>query len=71
MNDLLRTFFGRGKVVPILRGAGTEQVSQKILEGFLKQGEWRQMFGEGGRARTQDEIRPFKPGVGKFISETP
>jgi hypothetical protein len=71
LNIFFRTFFGRGKVVPVTRGAGFQQLSHQRLESFLNRGDWVHIFGEGGRSIKQGEIRPFKPGVGKLIFEAP
>lgn len=68
---IYRWFFGRTKTVPILRGQGLDQLAQKRLESFLKQGDWVHVFGEGTRTREHGKLGEFKPGVGKLIHEAP
>ena len=68
---MFRWFFGRTKTVPILRGRGLNQIAHQKLEEHLREGDWVNNFAEGGRTRKYGELRPFKPGVGKLISEAP
>lgn len=68
---ILRWFFGRTKTVPILRGQGLDQIAHQKLEEHLRGGDWVNNFAEGGRTRKYGELRPFKPGIGKLISEAP
>jgi len=68
---MFRTFFGRTKTVPILRGQGLEQIAFQKLEEFLQNGDWVHVFGEGTRTRKEGELGQFKPGPGKLIKRAP
>jgi len=64
-------FFSAGKCVPIVRGAGPDQVGLRFLIDRLRAGEWVHFFPEGGRSRDPDaRLRhPFKPGIARLIEE--
>lgn len=71
LRKIYRWFFGRTRTVPILRGQGLDQIAQKRLEAFLRQGDWVHVFGEGTRTREHGTLKDFKPGVGKLIHQAP
>jgi len=71
LRTIFRDFFGRGKVVPVLRGQGIEQEAFQRLTAKLKEGDWVHTFGEGMRSRTYGELEPFKPGVGYLVKKAP
>lgn len=64
--------FGRGRCVPIVRGAGEEQPGFAFLRDRLAAGDWVHIFPEGGRTRDPDaRIRAgLKAGIGRLIDET-
>jgi len=64
-------FFGGGKCVPIIRGAGLDQPGLSFLIERLREGAWVHIFPEGGRTRAPDARlhRPFKTGIGRLITE--
>lgn len=69
IRKIYRWFFGRTRTVPILRGQGLDQIAQKRLEAFLRQGDWVHVFGEGTRTDEHGKLLDFKPGVGKLIHQ--
>src|SRR3989304_994874 len=62
---------GRGKGVPIVRGAGIEQPGFHFLRDRLAEGEWVQIFPEGGRTRDPQALmaESFKSGIGRLMAE--
>lgn len=71
LRKIFRWFFGRSKVVPIIRGLGPYQLAQTQIESFLRNGDSAHIFGEGKRTRKYRELGPFRQGVGKLVSEAP
>lgn len=65
-------FFGAGRCVPIVRGAGEDQPGFAFLRERLLAGDWVHIFPEGGRTRDPDGwMRPrLKTGIGRLIDET-
>ncbi len=65
-------FFGAGRCVPIVRGAGEDQPGFAFLRERLLAGEWVHIFPEGGRTRDPHGwMRPrLKAGIGRLIDET-
>lgn len=65
-------FFGAGRCVPIVRGAGEDQPGFAFLRERLLAGDWVHIFPEGGRTRDPDGwMRPrLKSGIGRLIDET-
>lgn len=71
--DPLRgAFFGAGRCVPIVRGAGEDQPGFAFLRERLLAGDWVHIFPEGGRTRDPHGwMRPaLKAGIGRLIDET-
>ena len=73
LRKFFRTFFGRTKTVPILRGKshGLEQKALLKLEEFLQRGDWVHIFGEGTRTKVHGVLNEFHPGVGKLVKRAP
>jgi 1-acyl-sn-glycerol-3-phosphate acyltransferase len=71
LRKFFRTFFGRTKTVPILRGKGLEQLALIKLEEFLQNGDWVHIFGEGTRTKVHGVLNEFHPGVGKLVKRAP
>ena len=70
-HPLAARFFSAGKGVPIVRGAGLNQMGMRFLEQKLAEGEWIHIFPEGGRSRNPMELRtPLKPGMAHMIRNT-
>lgn len=65
-------FFGAGRCVPIVRGAGEDQPGFAFLRDRLLAGEWVHIFPEGGRTRDEGARmrRAFKSGIGRLLDET-
>ena len=63
--------FTAGKGVPIVRGAGIEQAGFRFLRDRLAEGEWVQIFPEGGRTRDPQArmSASFKAGIGRLMAE--
>src|SRR3990170_2708800 len=63
--------FTIGKGVPIVRGAGIEQTGFRFLRDRLAEGEWVQIFPEGGRTRHPQALMrdSFKAGIGRLMAE--
>jgi len=63
--------FTAGKGVPIVRGAGIEQPGFHFLRDRLAEGEWVQIFPEGGRTRDPQALMSasFKAGIGRLMAE--
>ena len=61
--------FNGAKCVPVVRGAGWDQMGMRFLIERLKMGEWVHMFPEGGRTRDPSaRLRlPFKRGMAELI----
>lgn len=64
-------FFGFGKGVPIVRGAGLDQPGMDFLRERLRAGDWVHVFPEGGRSREPEHLRtPLKTGFAHLIKAT-
>lgn len=64
-------FFSAGKGVPVVRGAGLNQLGMRFLEARLRDGDWVHIFPEGGRSRDPMHVRtPLKPGMAHLIRAT-
>ena len=63
--------FTAGKGVPIVRGAGINQPGFRFLRDRLAEGEWVQIFPEGGRTRDPQALMgaSFKAGIGRLMAE--
>jgi monolysocardiolipin acyltransferase len=63
--------FTAGKCVPIVRGAGVDQLGFLFLRDRLIEGSWVHVFPEGGRTRDPQALMraPFKTGIGRLIDE--
>jgi len=63
--------FTVGKGVPIVRGAGINQLGFHFLRDRLAEGEWVQIFPEGGRTRNPQALmaESFKSGIGRLMAE--
>ncbi len=68
-NRLLSFYMDRVKCIPVERGKGIDQFSQKLVTKKLKEGNIVHIFPEGTRSRT-GELLPGKAGVGKRIYES-
>lgn len=68
-NKLLAWYMDHVKCIPLERGKGIDQPSQKIVTEKLKQGNVVHIFPEGTRSRT-GELLEGKAGVGKRIYES-
>jgi monolysocardiolipin acyltransferase len=61
-------FFGAGKGVPIVRGAGIDQPGMNFLADRLAAGEWVHVFPEGGRSRNPAQLAtPLKTGMAHLV----
>lgn len=70
-NSLSARFFSAGKGVPIVRGAGVDQIGMQFLEERLHEGEWVHIFPEGGRSRDPRHLRtPLKGGFAHLVRAT-
>ena len=69
-HPLAARFFSAGKGVPIVRGAGLDQLGMHFLEDRLNDGDWVHIFPEGGRSRDPRQLRPLKSGMGHLIERT-
>jgi len=63
--------FTVGKGVPIVRGAGINQLGFHFLRDRLAEGAWVQIFPEGGRTRNPQALmaESFKSGIGRLMAE--
>jgi 1-acyl-sn-glycerol-3-phosphate acyltransferase len=68
-NKMLAWYMDHVKCIPLERGKGIDQPSQKIVTEKLKQGNIVHIFPEGTRSRT-GELLEGKAGVGKRIYES-
>jgi len=68
-NRLLSWYMDRVKCIPVERGKGIDQFSQKLVTKKLQEGNVVHIFPEGTRSRT-GELLPGKAGVGKRIYES-
>jgi monolysocardiolipin acyltransferase len=61
--------FSAGKCVPIVRGAGPDQLGMKFLAERLRLGDWVHVFPEGGRSREPEgRLRsPLKSGLAHLV----
>lgn len=69
-HPLSARFFSAGKGVPIVRGAGLDQLGMHFLEDRLNDGDWVHIFPEGGRSREPRQLRPLKSGLGHLVERT-
>jgi 1-acyl-sn-glycerol-3-phosphate acyltransferase len=68
-NIFFSWYMDRVKCIPVERGKGIDQFSQKLVTQKLKEGNVVHIFPEGTRSRT-GELLPGKAGVGKRIYES-
>src|SRR3990172_10270476 len=63
--------FTAGRGVPIVRGAGINQLGFRFLRDRLAEGAWVQIFPEGGRTRDPQALMrdSFKAGIGRLMAE--
>jgi monolysocardiolipin acyltransferase len=63
------SIFGAGKCVPIVRGAGVDQLGLAFLRERLRAGDWVHYFPEGGRTRDPAaRLRAsLKSGIGRLV----
>lgn len=66
-----RWWSGRMKLVPLTRGQGVKQASFGRMGELLNQGDWLNIYGEGGRMHDDKVVRPFRPGIGRLVVEAP
>ena len=77
IRKLFRAFFGYTKTVPIIRKSSVEdpnfnaaeQFAMQRFEGFLRNGDWVNIFPEGTRQYNHGELLPFKNGIGRLAVE--
>ncbi len=71
-NAFKGVFFSGGRVVPVVRGGGFDQLGFRFLGERLLAGDWVHVFPEGGRTRDPEARlrRPFKNGIGRLIADT-
>ena len=64
-------FSNAGKCVPIIRGAGVDQLGLDFLVSRLKARDWVHVFPEGGRTRSPQALlkETFKSGVNRLVLE--
>jgi len=67
-NSINRSFFGAGRVVPIVRGEGLNQSGVQTCIDKLQQGGWVHIFSEG-RVNQSGTLLKFRWGIGKLIYE--
>ncbi|PID29268.1 MAG: hypothetical protein CR982_03250 [Candidatus Cloacimonadota bacterium] len=68
-NRVMSYYMDRVKCLPLVRGKGIDQPSQRVVNEKLKSGKIVHIFPEGTRSRT-GKLLPGKGGVGKRIYET-
>ncbi|PRP78913.1 hypothetical protein PROFUN_13289 [Planoprotostelium fungivorum] len=68
-NKIDSWYFGNGKVIPTVRGAGIFQESVDIAIAKMNEGQWVHMFPEGYVNQT-GKMRRFKWGVGRMIESS-
>jgi len=69
-NPLFNYFFGSGRVIPIVRGAGLNQEGVNKAIEMLNKGEWVHMFPEGKVIETGTLLPRLKWGIGKLVHST-
>lgn len=71
-NEMTSWFFGKGQVMPIVRGAGIHQPEMNAALEKLKRNAWIHMFPEGRVYQTESsEMLRFKWGIGRLVLESP
>ena len=65
-NQLFNYFFSRGKVIPVIRGAGVYQDAVNFCVDRLNDGNWVHVFPQG--KVTLDSVR-LKWGVGRMVAD--
>lgn len=69
-HPLTAWFFGAGKGVPIVRGAGVDQPGMRFLAERLRAGEWVHVFPEGTRSREPERVlTPLKSGLANLVRD--
>jgi len=67
-NPIFRFYFGNGKIIPISRGSGINQLGMQIAIQKLKRGDWIHMFPEG-KVNQSGKLLRLKWGVAHLIKE--
>jgi 1-acyl-sn-glycerol-3-phosphate acyltransferase len=66
-NAALVPFFRAGKVLPVDRGAGVDQLGMRVASDRLQRGDWIHIFPEGTRGDGQ-RMLPARRGVGWLVA---
>lgn len=69
-NPFTSWFFGRGQVIPIVRGDGIYQHAVNEAIKILNTDRWLHYFPEGKVIQYKDEIFRLKWGIGRLLMET-
>ena len=64
----LLPFFRAGRILPVLRGGGTNHHFVDDVVRKLEEGEWVHVFPTGKRDPDSRSLGPLKPGVGRMIA---
>ena len=68
-NAALIPFFRAGKVLPVDRGAGVDQLGMRVARNRLQHGDWIHIFPEGTRG-DGSKMLPARRGVGWLVASS-
>lgn len=69
-NPITSWFFGRGQVIPIVRGDGIHQPAMSEAIEILRSGRWLHFFPEGRVIQYAEAVGRLKWGVGRLLMES-